>query len=43
VKELPVQQRKLYDNALNLLIDESSYALKKDPSEIKKLIFSKLE
>lgn len=43
VKELPVQERKLYDNALNLLIDESSYALKKDPSEIKKLIFSKLE
>jgi CarD family transcriptional regulator len=43
VKELPVQERKLYDNALNLLIDESSYALKKDPGEIKKLVFSKLE
>jgi len=43
IKELPVQERKLYDNALNLLIDESSFALRKEPSEIKKLIFSKLE
>ncbi|MFA6845806.1 MAG: CarD family transcriptional regulator [Sphaerochaetaceae bacterium] len=43
IKELPVQERKLYDNALNLLIDESSFALKKDPLEIKKMVFSKLE
>lgn len=43
IKELPVQERKLYDNALNLLIDESSYAMKKPQEEIRKMIFDKLE
>lgn len=43
VKELPVQERKLYDNALSLLIDECSYALKKDKKEIEKTIFTHLE
>jgi len=43
VKELPVQERKLYDNALSLLIDECSYALHKDKKEIEKTIFSHLE
>lgn len=43
VKELPVQERKLYENALELLIDESCYALKKDKDEISNLILSKLE
>lgn len=43
VKELPVQERKLYDNALSLLIDECSYALGKDKKEIEKTIFSHLE
>ena len=43
IKELPVQERKLYDNALCLLIDEASYAMKKDKEEISTLIFSKLE
>lgn len=43
VKELPVQERKLYDNALSLLIDECSYALNKDKKEIEKTIFSHLE
>ena len=43
IKELPVQERKLYDNALCLLIDECSYALGKDKKEIEKTIFTHLE
>ena len=43
IKELPVQERKLYDNALSLLIDECSYALEKDKKEIEKTIFTYLE
>lgn len=43
IKELPVQERKLYDNALNLLIDECSYSLGKDKKEIEKTIFLHLE
>ncbi len=43
VKELPVQERKLYDNAIRLLIDECSFALDKDQKEIEKTIFSCLE
>ena len=43
IKELPVQERKLYDNAIRLLIDECSYALNKDQKEIEKTVFSCLE
>lgn len=43
VKELPVQERKLYDNALRLLIDECSFSMKKDPDDIEKIIFANLE
>lgn len=43
IKELPVQERKLYDNALELLIDEASIALRKDKEEISTLILSQLE
>ena len=43
IKELPVQERKLYDNAIRLLIDECSYALDKDQKEIEKTVFSYLE
>ena len=43
VKELPVQERRLYDSALRILIDEASYSLDKDKDEIQMLIFSKLE
>lgn len=43
VKELPVQERKLYDSALLLLIDEVSYALDKSKEEVQTLILSKLE
>lgn len=43
VKELPVQERRLYESALGLLIDESSLATGKDPEEIRTMIFAKLE
>ncbi|MFA7371504.1 MAG: CarD family transcriptional regulator [Sphaerochaetaceae bacterium] len=43
IKELPVQERKLYDSALRILIDESSLALEKSKEELEALIFSKLE
>ncbi len=43
IKELPVQERKLYDNALRILIDEISFSLEKPKKEIEQLVFSKLE
>ncbi len=43
IKELPVQERKLYDNALRILIDESSLSLDRPRKEMEALIFSKLE
>ena len=42
-KELPILERKLFDNAIKLLIDEISYSLDKSKSESEQLIFSKLE
>ena len=43
LKELPIQERKLYDNALSLLVDESSSVLGIDNEEVRKIIFRKLE
>ena len=43
VKELPIQERKLYDSAKKLLEDEISFALGKTPKEIESLIHEKLE
>ncbi len=43
VKELPILERKLYDNALKLLVDEISSALQKKKDEVEALVFSKLE
>ena len=43
IKELPIQERKLYDNALKILSDELIYSLGKPRNEIEELIFSKLE
>ena len=42
-KELPIQERKLFDNASKLLIDEISLALKKSKKESETMIFEKLE
>ncbi len=43
VKELPILERKLYDSALRLLVDEVSFSLGKDKDEVEQLIFMKLE
>jgi CarD family transcriptional regulator len=43
IKELPILERKLFDNALRLLIDEISFSLKKDKTEIEETIFNKME
>nr|MBP3280996.1 CarD family transcriptional regulator [Treponema sp.] len=43
VKELPIQERKLYDSAKKLLIDEISFALGKEASLVEAMIHAKLE
>jgi CarD family transcriptional regulator len=43
VKELPILERKLYDSALRLLVDEASISLKKSREEVESMIFSRLE
>lgn len=43
VRSLPSVEKRLYDNAINMLVDESSYVLNKDVEEIRKIIFSYLE
>jgi CarD family transcriptional regulator len=43
IKELPILERKLFENALKLLIDEISYSLNKKNKEVEQIIFSKLE
>ncbi len=43
IKELPILERKLFDSALKLLVDEISYSLGKSKDEVDTLIFSRLE
>ena len=43
IKELPILERKLYDSALKLLIDEISFSLLKGKDEVEQLVFSKLK
>lgn len=43
IKELPILERKLFDEALTILIDEISFSLEMTKSEAEQLIFSKLE
>jgi len=43
IKELPVMERKLFDSATKLLVDEISLSLSKTKSEVESIIFSKLE
>ena len=43
VKELPILERKLFDNALKLLVDEVSFSLNKSKEDVEALVFSKLE
>lgn len=43
VKELPIQERRLYDSAKKLLEDEIAFALGKSPKDAQSLIHAKLE
>lgn len=43
VKELPIMERKLYDSALQLLVDEVSFSLGISTDEVEELVFRKLE
>lgn len=43
IKELPIQERKLFDNALKILVDEISFSLDKSKVEVEDLIFNSLE
>ncbi|TVQ26398.1 MAG: CarD family transcriptional regulator [Spirochaetaceae bacterium] len=42
VKELPILERKLFDSALKLLVDEVGFSLNKPKAEVEKNIFEKL-
>ena len=43
IKELPILERKLFDNALKLFVDEVSFAMNAKKDDIEQLIFSRLE
>lgn len=43
VKELPILERKIFDTALKLLIDEIASSLGKEVDDTEELIFSRLE
>lgn len=43
VKELPILERKLFDNALKLLVDEVSFSINKSKEDVEALVFSRLE
>ena len=43
IKELPILERKLFDSAQRLLIDEISFSLKKMKEEVEEMIFSRME
>lgn len=42
IKELPILERKLFDNALRLMVDEVSYSLGRDKGDIESLIEERL-
>ena len=42
IKELPILERKLFDSALRLMVDEVSYSLGKDKGDIEQLIEERL-
>ena len=43
IKELPILERKLFDDALKILVDETSFSLDMTKEEVEQLIFSKLD
>ncbi len=42
-KTLPIMERKLFDNAIRLLVDELSLALKMEKEEVSRLIYTNME
>jgi CarD family transcriptional regulator len=42
VKELPILERKLYDSALRLLVDEVSFSLERGKEDVEELVFARL-
>lgn len=43
IKELPILERKLFDSALKLLVDEVSFSLDKSKDEVEEIVFNRLE
>jgi CarD family transcriptional regulator len=43
IKELPILERKLYDSALRLLVDEISFSLEKGKDDVEQLVFARLK
>jgi CarD family transcriptional regulator len=43
IKELPILERKLYDSAMRLLIDEVSLSVDKEKEEVERMVFDRLE
>lgn len=43
IKELPILERKLFDTALKLLIDEIAYSMNKEKDEVESMIYKKME
>ena len=43
IKELPIQERKLFDNAMKILVDELSISLDKSKTDIEDMVFNSLE
>ena len=43
VKELPILERKLFDSALKLLVDEVSFSLNRSKGDVEELVFTRLE
>ncbi len=43
VKELPILERKLFDSALKLLVDEVSFSIKKSKHDVEKMVFDRLK
>ncbi len=43
VKELPILERKLFDSAMKLLVDEISFSLNLSKDEVEQLVFARLE
>jgi len=43
VKELPIMERRLFDSALKLLVDEIAFSIDQSKDQVEQLIFDKLE